>query len=47
MGYTKIRAAIKWWEPHTKKIKYVSYAKSDKHNNKFVKGWSPSSELMI
>ena len=46
MGYTKIIATMKWWDPHTKKIKYFIYAKFDEHNNKFGKVWSPGSELM-
>ena len=47
MSYTNIRAKIKWWEPHIKKLKYFSSAKFDEHNNKFGKGWSPGSELKI
>ena len=43
MGYTKIRATMKLWDPHTEKLKYLPY----EHNNKFGKGWSPGSELMI
>ena len=43
MGYTKIRVTIKWWDPHTKKLKYFSYSKFDEHYNKFVKVWSPGS----
>ena len=38
---------MKWWDPHTKNLKYFSSAKSDEHNNKFGKGWSPGSELII
>ena len=38
---------MKWWDPHTNKIKYFSYENFDKHNNKFVKGWSPGSEFTI
>ena len=33
----------KWRNPHTKKLKYCSYAIFDEHNNKFGKGWSPGS----
>ena len=47
MGYAKIRATMKWWEPHTKKLKYCSSEMFDEHNNKFGKGWSPGSELML
>ena len=46
MGYTKITDTIKWWDPHTKKLKYFLSAEFDEHNNKFGKGWSPGSELM-
>ena len=38
---------MKWWDPYTKRLKYCSYTKFDEHNNKFVKGWSPGSELML
>ena len=38
---------MKWWEPHTKILKYCSSADFDEHNNKFGKGWSPGSELML
>ena len=27
MGYTNICAEIKWWDPHTKKLKYCSFEK--------------------
>ena len=47
MGYTSIRATKKWREPHTKILKYCSSAKFDEYNNKFGKGWSPGSELML
>ena len=47
MGYTSSRATIKWWDPHTKKLKYFPSAKFDEHNNKFGKGRSPGSKLMI
>ena len=46
MGYTNSRAAMKCWDPHTKKLKYCSYTKFDKHYNKFVKLWLHDSELM-
>ena len=39
MGYTNNRAAMKYLDPHTKNLKYCSYAKLDEYNNKFVKGW--------
>ena len=38
---------MKWWDPHTKNIKYFSSAKYDEHKNKFGKGWSTGSELML
>ena len=47
MGYTNSRATMKWWYPHTKILKCCSYAKFDEHNNKYGKGWSPGSELML
>ena len=47
MVYKNIRATMKWWDPHTKKLKYCSSAKIDEHNNKLVKGWSLGSELII
>ena len=47
MGYTNIRVTMKWWYPHTKKLKYCSSGKIDEHSNKFGKGWSPGSELML
>ena len=46
MGYTNRRDTMKWWDPHTKKLKYCSSKKFDEHKNKFVTGWSPGSELM-
>ena len=46
MGYKNSRATMKWWDPHTNKLKSFSSAKFDEHNNKFCKGWSPGSELM-
>ena len=47
MGYTNNRATMKLWDPHTKRLKYCSSEKIDDHNNKFGKGWSPGSELML
>ena len=47
MGYTSSRSAIKWWDPHTKTLKYFSSVKIDEHNNKLGKRWSPSSELFL
>ena len=47
MGYTNIRSKMKWWDPHTKKLKYGSSENFDEHKNKFGKGWSPGSELML
>ena len=46
MGYTNIVATIKWWYPHTKKLKYFSSAKFDEHKNKFGKWWSPGYPLI-
>ena len=47
MSSKNIRATMKWWDPHTKKLKYFSSAKFDEHKNKFGKGWSPGSELVL
>ena len=44
---TNIRATIKWWDPHTKILKYCSSVKFNEHNNNFGKGWSPGSELIL
>ena len=38
---------MKWWDPHTKKLKYCSSTKVYEHNNKFCKGWSTGSKLML
>ena len=46
MGYTNSISTMKWWDTHTKKLKYCPYAKLDEHNNKLGKIWSPDSELM-
>ena len=35
MGYTKRRAIMKWWDPHTKRLKYFLSANFDERNNKF------------
>ena len=45
MGYTNRRVTMKLWYLHTNKVNYFSSAKFNEHNNKFGKGWSPSSEL--
>ena len=37
---------MKWWDLHTKKLRYCSSANADEHNNKFYKGWPPGSKLM-
>ena len=47
MVYKNSRAKMKWWDSHTKKLKYCSSAKFDQHNNKFGKGWSPCFELIL
>ena len=47
MGYTNIRATMKWWDPNTKKLKCCSSTKFDEHNNKFGQGWSLGSELIL
>ena len=47
MGYTNSRPTMKRWDLHNKKLEYCSSGIFDKHNNKFGKGWSPGSELMI
>ena len=47
MRYTKIRAATKWWEPHTKKPKDFSSITFDEHNNTYSKVWQPGSKLML
>ena len=47
MGYTNSRAIMKWWDPHTKRLKYCSSAKFDAYNNKCGKGWLPGYELML
>ena len=46
-GYTKIRSTTKWWDPHTKRLKYCLSSKFDENNNRFGKCWSPGSELML
>ena len=47
MGYKNSRATMKWCYSHTKRPKYCSSETFDKYNNKFGKGWSPVSELML
>ena len=47
MGYTNIISTIKLWYLHTKKLKYCSSEMFDEYKNKFCKGWSPGSELML
>ena len=47
MGYKNIRDTMKWWETNTKEIKYLLSAKFDEHKNKFGKGWSSGSKLML
>ena len=38
MGYTNSRRTMKCQDPHTKKLKYGSYAKFDENEDKFGKG---------
>ena len=47
MVYINSRSIMKWWYPHTKKLRYFSSEKFDEDNNKLGKGWSPVSELML
>ena len=47
MGYKNSRSTMKWWDPHKKRLKYCSSAKFDEYKNKFGKGWSLGSELML
>ena len=47
MGYTNSRSTMKWWDPHTNKLKYFSSTEFDEHKNKFGKGWLPGSEVML
>ena len=44
--HTNIRATMKLWDLHTKKLRNGSSAKLDEHNNNFGKGGSPSFQLM-
>ena len=37
MSYTNIIATIKWWDPHTKKLKYCSSEIFDEHKENLVK----------
>ena len=46
MGYTNSRPTIKWWDPHTNKIKYCASVNFDEQKNKFGKMWPPSSKQM-
>ena len=47
MVYTNSIATIKWWDTYIKRLRYCSSAQFDEHKNKFVRGWSPCSELML
>ena len=47
MDYTNSRATMKLWDPHTKKLIYCPSETFNEPNNKFGKGWSPGSELML
>ena len=47
MGCTNSRATMKCLDQNTKKFRYSLPAKVDEHKNKFGKGWSPGSELML
>ena len=38
---------MKLWDPHTKKLIYCPSETFNEPNNKFGKGWSPGSELML
>ena len=40
VGYTYRISTMKWWYLYTNKLKYVSSANFDKHNNKFSKTWA-------
>ena len=46
MCYDNRRVTMKWWDQYSKKLRYFSSAKFDKHNNKFGKGWSSGSALI-
>ena len=46
MGYTNIRATMKWWYPHINKLKYFSSGNFDENNNKLGKGLSQGYELI-
>ena len=46
MGYINIRATLKWWDPHNKKLKYFSSETFNENENKFDKVWSTGFELM-
>ena len=47
MSNSNRRDTIKLWDSYTKKLRYDSSAKFNEHNNKFVKGLSTGSELML
>ena len=38
---------MKGWDLHTKRLKYCSSGIFNEYKNKFGKGWSPESELML
>ena len=46
MGYTTRRDTMKWWEAHTKNLKYFSSGNSNEHNTKHRKVWLPGYELI-
>ena len=47
MVYTNSKATLKWWDPHTKRLKYCPSINFDVHNSNLNKGWSPGSEIML
>ena len=47
MSNTNSRATMKWWDTHTKKLKYCSSAIFDEHNNRFSKLWSLGYGIII
>ena len=47
MGYTISRNTMICWDPHTKILKHCSSEYIDEHNNKYSKGWSQGSKLML
>ena len=46
MGYTRRRATMKCWDPHTDTLKFYSSTNFYEHNNKCGKVWSPDYELI-